>query len=281
MLETAVRTFESEKSPLMGKLWGLHLRSTLPVAIALSSLGGISMIFAYFESSLILTFIGLGSLFWGAMMFYISPSRLVRADVVDALIPAMQNSFNAIINLMGYTGEVVFFHPRTLKGLTQGYVFISHNTVPKPKIDVLNLLPNSSADGTPSIHMDPKGTFLIAPSQRLVDLFEKEMRINFAAVNFGYLQETLPKLLIEDLELIDNISLIETDDAFTVTMSGGPFVKMCRQTSENKSNSNHIWCPICSTLALVFSKLKGMPISIEETLVNDSDTISIKFAVRS
>jgi len=281
-LLTKVNHLESQNLGLRHKLWRLQYRSTLPAGIILSAVGGGLLLLSYFASSLILTFIGLGAVLWGVLILYITPTKLVRAEVLESLISPVHKSLNGLVRLMGYTGEVVFFHPKSLTGLSQGFVFISHYAAPheenaEKKIENLNLLPNNVDSAMPPVYLHPKGIFLTAPSQGLVDLFEKELEANFAAKNLSYLQDALPKLLIEDLKIIDKMALEENGNSITVTITGGPCVNICQRVIQEYGGANHMGCPLCSALALVMSKVKGSPISISEAVPTDHATVITKY----
>ncbi|MFY3740876.1 MAG: hypothetical protein HMLIMOIP_001321 [Candidatus Nitrosomirales archaeon] len=177
---------------------------------------------------------------------------------------------------MGYSGEVIFFHPKSLTGLGQGYVFIPHYVArleanPSAKLDALNLLPYSNETNIPSTYLTPKGVFLTAPSQGLVDLFEKELEVNFALVNLEYIQEALPKLLVEDLKMADDMSIEKYEDGnILVKVTDGPCTEMCRFVSNHTRLGNHLGCPLCSALALVISKVSARPVIIKETNILDN-----------
>lgn len=268
----------------------LHLlqysKGPLQTGIILLGVGAASLLLSYLWSSSILTFIGLGISLWGILIIYISPSKHVRAEMLNSISSSMQKCLDSLVTYMGYTGEVIFFHPKSLTGLGQGYIFIPHYTaktagILNSNVEALNALPYSSETSTPSVYLDPKGIFLTAPSQGLVDHFEKELGVNFATVDLGYLQQALPTLLIEELKIVDEIS-IEDDtgnNTVVVRFGGETCVDMCRFVDRETKLGNHAGCPLCSALALVVSKVSGKPVTIKETKMTGDTMISTTYAL--
>jgi len=286
-IQAIAKKLQSENLVLRKRLWRLQNRSTIPAGIILSSIGAASLLFSYLWNSLILTFIGLGIVLWGILIIYISPSRHVRAELLSSISSSMQKCMDKLVTYMGYTGNAMFFHPRNLTGLGHGYVMIPHYAAQiegdlKAKIDALNLLPYGNDGSMPSIYLHPKGMFLAAPSQGLVDLLEKELGINFATVDLRYVQEALPKLLMEELKIVDDASIEENDNGtIVIRFAGGPCTDLCRFVSEETKLGNHLGCPLCSAVALVVSKVRGKPVSILETKITDDSMISTTYAVLS
>jgi hypothetical protein len=285
-IQARVRELESENLGLRKILWHMKNRGPVPTGIILSSIGGFSLLISYLWSASILTFIGLGLTLWGVLIMYISSSRHIRAELLHSISSSLQKCVdNLLVTYMGYAGEVIFFHPKSLAGLGQGYVFIPHYTTStsgnlNSKIDALNLLPYGNEGNIPSVYLDPKGIFLVAPSQGLVDLFEKELGVNFATVDLGYIQQAIPRLLIEELKIVDEISIEQSDTGdIVMRISGGPCTDMCRVVGAETRLGNHLGCPLCSAVALVVSKVKAKPVTIKETKVTDDIHISTSYVV--
>ncbi|HEX2124298.1 MAG TPA: hypothetical protein VHF44_01715, partial [Nitrososphaeraceae archaeon] len=115
---------------------------------------------------------------------------------------------------------------------------------------------------------DLNGTSIPSPSQGLLDLFEKELNVNLAKINFPFLERALPDILVEELKLVDYF-LIESknDDTFSIQFSGEPSVHLCRLINEKSKMGYRIGCPVCSVLALALSKFTGRPIRIKQTTI--------------
>jgi hypothetical protein len=126
--------------------------------------------------------------------------------------------------------------------------------------------------------LEPKGIFLAAPSQSIVDLFEKELEVNLATVDLTFVQESIPKLFVEDLKIADDTTIeANKDGTFTIKVTGGPCISMCKFVSKETHLGDRLGCPLCSAMALVISKVTGKPVIIKETKVAD-DNISTTYS---
>jgi len=259
-----VKQLEFENHNLRQELRALRYKVPRGIAMILSCTGGASLVISYFYTSMILTFIGLGLTLWGVVLFYVLPSRHVPGEVVDAMSLHLIKTLDSLLVSLGYDGRAVFHHPKHLGDLTQGYVFV----------------PYDSVYGVPKDHDlakgklfcdDPKGISIVAPSQGLVDLFERKLSVKFADVDLAYLQENLPKLLVEDLRLIDDISLEHIDGIMQVKIVGRSCAYICDSINKQTKLGNKLGCPLCGSIALVISKVSGKPVTIKESNVkNDS-----------
>lgn len=242
--------------------------STITAGVLLTSIGGIILLLSYLASSLILTFIGLGLTLWGVLLFYMTQSRQLPTELSVAISLSTLKSMNSLIANMGYKGKAVFFYPKSLKGLNQGYLFV-HSSA---EADVVKIPSDMQLSNGKFLCEDPHGMLMTAPSQSLVDLFEHKLNSNFSMVDFSFLQQKLPKLLIEDLRLVDLFSLEENTGSIIATFSGGPGSELCQKLfvndiNEPSSNNSHFACPVCSALALAICKIKGRPIYIQENTI--------------
>jgi hypothetical protein len=271
LAQARIKELESQNASLRNKLWRIQYKDTILTGVILSSVGAVCLLFSYIQNILILTFIGLGLILWGVLIIYMSPLRHVRAELLNSVSSTMHKSIDNLITYLGYDGQVIFFHPKGLAGQAQGYVFIPHMTTKidgksNPTSDVLNLLPYNNESSIPQIYLNAKGMFLAAPSQGIVDLVEKELGLNLATVDLAQLQRLLPKLMIEDLKIVDDMSIEEGIEGDIVMKAvGGPCVDVCQFVGRETHLGAHLGCPLCAMLALAISKVKEKPVYIKET----------------
>jgi hypothetical protein len=237
-------------------------RGTIRLGLAVTSIGAVCLTISYFSSSMILTFIGLGLTLWGLLLFYISQPRSIPRKVFDVLSFSMLRSIDAIVDELYHGQSVVHFYHANRNGLAQGYIYFSR----RPSGAVSNYVPFNSQEISQS---DFNGTFILSPSQGLLDLFEKELNVNLARIDFSFLQRTLPDILVEELKLVDYFMIEAKDDTFVIRFSGGPSAHLCRLINEKSKIGYHIGCPVCSVLALALSKSTGRPIRIKQTITED------------
>jgi len=83
----------------------------------------------------------------------------------------------------------------------------------------------------------------------------------------------LPKLMIENLRLVDDLAVEQTDGIATIRFSGVSSVNLCKSVSMNIKNGNQLGCPLCSAFALMLSKVSNTPINIKNTVQINDDTV--------
>ena len=235
-------------------------RGTIRLGLGVTSIGAGCLIISYLSSSVIVTFIGLGLTLWGLLLLYISQPRSIPRKVFDVVYFSMLKSIDAIADGLYHGDSVIHFYHANRNGLAQGYIYFTH----KPNGAVRNYVQLNSQEISQN---DLDGTFILSPSQGLLDLFEKELNVNLAKIDFPFLERTLPDMLVEELKLVDYF-LIEAndDDTFAIRFSGEPSVHLCRLINEKSKIGYRIGCPICGMLALALSKSTGRPIRIKQTI---------------
>jgi hypothetical protein len=125
---------------------------------------------------------------------------------------------------------------------------------------------------------DPKGALLVAPNQGIVDILEKKLNVNFATVDLAYLQRTIPRMLVDDLRIVDDFSILSDDNEkkhVRIQVSGKRVADVCDLLSKETKLSSKLGCPICGSFALIVSKVFGKPVVIRESIVRDSTILTI------
>lgn len=236
------------------------------LALTLACTGVLFLILAYTASSLVLTFMGLGLVFWSVLLLYITQSRYIHEDIFIATPLSLIKAIDKIVIDSGYgAGRPVFFYPSNLVGLQQGSLFVSLEEGAKQLPTEEQLLKGRM------IHDKPKGLLLGATSSSVVELIENRLNEKISSGDFLSVQEKIPAVLAEELRIVDDISLERKDDhSFSMKMVGGPAVQICRRVSNETKMGNQLGCPMCSAFALIFVKLGGKPIYIKHTLIQDT-----------
>lgn len=257
---------QQEDAKLRKKISRLGLARTLAVALSLIGVGGVSLAASYLVESIILTLAGLGLVFWGVILLYISPQKFVPEKLLGAMGISMTKSIDKLLSSMNYGGKTIFLYPKHLKGLKQGYVFIPYENKDQ------NPLPSDEALAEEKlVYENPRGLFMVAPSHGLVELIEQEGETNLTSADMQYLKETLPKLLVNNLRVVDGMSMDDSRGFVRVRMEGETAARVCATLSKETSAGKHLGCPLCASVALMISKVSGKPVSIEETRVNEAD----------
>lgn len=263
-----IKELQEENIKLKKRLWRLRLSSTLTIGLSLIGIGGASLVGSYLADSVIMTLAGLGLVFWGVIMLYISPQRFVPEKVVESMSIANAKSIDKLLASLNYNGRTIFLHPKHLKGLSQGYVFIPYE--PKEQTS----LPSDEALAEEKfVYENPRGIFMVAPSHGLVQLIEKEMESNLVTTDMSYVKEHLPKLLVNNLRMLDSMTVEDNHGFIRVTMGGEAAARVCKTVTKETRIGEHFGCPLCASLGLIISKVTGKPITIEENKVHEVDSI--------
>jgi hypothetical protein len=242
------------------RLRKLKYRGTKAIGIILTSTGGAALVISYFSSSLVLTYIGLGLTLWGGIVFYVVPWRNTPEEITQVVTSGLIKTLDVLLVSIGYTGRTIFYYKKDEAGQAQGYMFIPYDSAYE--------LPSDEELAKQYVFYDtPKGISIIAPSQGLVELFERELDVNFATVDLAYIRENLPRLLSKDLKYVDNFSIEHVDNVLQVNITGRSCAYTCDFVNKQTHMGDHLGCPLCAALALVYSKVTAKPVVIEESNV--------------
>ena len=240
------------------------LSETAAYALLLS--GTVALVTSIFYSSSILAFIGLGLTFWGAILLYIKPTKYVKASLLDSTALSSLKTIDQMITDLNYKGKAIYLPPRFLKGLKSGKVFIpSKNGLVIPTVEEV---------AEEKVFLEnPKGMCLTPPGLGLANLYEKELRKDFTEVNFNYLQNNLPKLFIEDLEIAENLELNIKDNIIQVKITGSIYQDLCKEARKLSNICHSIGCPICGSIAIALTRATGKPVVIEKNNISQDGKI--------
>ena len=178
---------------------------TKAIIWAFFSIGAIALLTSLVYVSSILAFIGLGLVFWGAILLYIQPEQYVKKAILDATVTPLVATLNQIIQELNYKGNAIYLPPKYLKNPDASKVYISKQKDGKlPEYELILKHENQL------FFENPQGILLTPPGASLSKLFEKRLVTSFAKTDLKYVIQNMPKLFIEDLEIAENIE-IETE----------------------------------------------------------------------
>jgi hypothetical protein len=249
------------------------------ISIVLILLGTISLLGAIVYSSPIPALIGLGLIFWGIILTYIQTSEYVKAGILDTTVMPLLTTLDETLKTLGYTGKAVYLPPKYLNAPETTKIYISkqyNDTLPQPEItQKLELQPS---------HEDAQGMLITPPAAELTKLFEITLGTSLLNMNFKDLQQRLPKVLIDDLEVMNDIELeqvtrTETEkitglsktdhDEILVKFTTTAYKSICRRANDLSAIRANIGCPLTSALASALAKTTGKPITIQNQEVSE------------
>jgi hypothetical protein len=254
--------------------------------------GLVILVASFYYGSSILAFTGLGLAFWGALLLYIRPEGYVRKTLLQAVILPSLATLNKMIQELNYKGEAIYLPPRYFANPECTRVYMTRQkvaTLPMPEL--------IQKYETQLFVKNPEGLLLMPPGAELANVFEKKLGISFTRVNLEYLQRNMPKLIVEDLEIADNLEmeiLPKTVEgkarAFSLLQAERYAVQVritdpiCREVCQGSNRLEHICdrigCPICSAIGCALTKTTGAPVMIESVQTSeDGKTVEITYGI--
>ena len=228
------------------------------VSYTLLILGPVSLAGSILSNSSILAFIGLGLTFWGALLLYIRPERYVKSSLLNSTTLSTITTLNQIIEAYNPKGRPVYLPPKSLEELKTGKTFISSTK----KLAI----PSADELATEKIFLNnPDGLLLTPPGVALTNLYEDTLGTSFTRLDLADLQNTLPKLFIEDLEIAKNLETTIKDQQIHIKITEPVYQDFCQQAQKLPHLCHSLGCPLCSSLAIALTRTTGKPITIENT----------------
>lgn len=251
------------------------MRARKLICYLLSFAGVIALAFSIIYTSLILAFIGLGLVLWGAIFFYISAEIYVKETLLNkTTLPSLANTVS-LLSELGYRGKGVYLPPKYLKDLESSKVYISaQEDLKLPSLEKLSNEENSV------FFKNPGGALITAPGAELAALFEKTLDTSFAAVDLQYIEQNMPKLLIEDLEIAKNVEIETEKDKVYVKIENSIYKNLCQEARRLGNICDSLGCPLCSAIACAITKATGYPVILQGgQTTEDGQTIYMEYHI--
>jgi len=251
-----------------------------PVSIIMLTLGTIALTTSIMFISTILAFIGLGLVFWGVILLYIRPEEYTKKILLEAALSPSLATLNQMIQEFSYKGDVTYLPPKYFTDPETTKIYISKDkdtSLPTP--EQVQKYENQPVART------PRGMLLTPPGIQLSRLLEKSLGTTFIRTDLKNLQQNLPKLFIENLEIAENLEIRAEDD---ITKSTTIYAKITKpfyadtfkEAEEPSQLTASIGDPICSAIAIAITKATGKPVRITDTKsFEDGNTIEASYEI--
>jgi hypothetical protein len=236
----------------------LFQRSSAIIISILAGIGIASLISSVLLTSTVLAFMGLGLTFWAGILLYIRPNRYVRSDLIDsAALPPLE----AIDRVM------------TALGCTEKGVYIPTGNPDKTVVFVpsrpLTSLPRAETIAKETLAKDPNGLIILPPGYALANLIEDQLGVEFKQLPLEKLSGRLSKLLIEDLEVVQDFDMQVDRDIVRFKLVESIYSELCSQLRATTRLSFSLGCPICSAMACIVAQSYGKPVALEESMSSE------------
>lgn len=251
---------------------------TKAISWTLLGVGTAALIISIVYVSSILAFIGLGLLFWGAILTYIQTEEYIKESLLDATTLPLLVTLNRILQELNYKGKSIYLPPKYFEDPEATKIYIAKQKdaeMPTPeqiqeyenKLLVKNL-------------KDPQGILLTPPGAELAKLFEKTLGTRFTKVNLEYMQQNMPKLLIESLEIAQNFEMEAKNTKVHIKIENSTYKDLCKESTELSRLYDAVGCPISSAIACALTKAVGKPVIIENWQASkDGKTVETEYRI--
>lgn len=222
------------------------------VGYLLLGIGLVTLTASVLVSSTILTFIGLGLVFWGVLAFFVQPQKYVTSDLMDATAASSLRTIDKMLVGIGYGEKGVYIPVRDEKAV----VFVPS--------EPFSMIPQetSMVEGKTFIE-NPRGMLVVPPGLALASLIEKKLGFTLKDSGLEKVLRTLPKVLVEDLEIVRDVEVEVRGDRVDFKLVDSIYADFCREM-RNTSRRCGLGCPMCSALACILAVASGKPVIFEE-----------------
>jgi hypothetical protein len=256
---------------------------------ALIGVGAASLGISIIIVSQTLALIGLGLIFWGAILLYIQPEEYAKKVLLDAAMPVSFETLYQIINELGYRGKSIYLPPKYLRDPGTNKVYL-----PKRPEEMLPD-PNLILKHENQIFLNnPEAILFTPPGAQLTGLFEKRLGISFTQADPQYLKQNLPKLLIEDLEIAEDLEIEIKPSEFStgkigtnygtahVRITNSIFKNMLKENAKLSQICGTIGTPISNAIACALTKVTGRPLIIGDIRsYEDGNVIEVTYKIEN
>jgi len=242
----------------------------LLVACTLIGLGVIVLVPSILSASYVLMLLGLGLLFWGVLFLFIRPRKYVRSELVNSTAFSLVKAIDRVLVDLGYSEKGIYIPTGKPEKIV---AFIPYEPLTRvPKGDEI-------ADGT--FVKAPKGIVLVPPGLGVANMIEEELGTDLAECGLKTLCERLPKLLVENLEIVQDCDIELNGGQVNFTFVGSIYADFCSLCSdENPRVCSSLGCPLCSAMACVLAMTTRKAVSFEKnTFSADGPKIASSYRI--
>jgi len=266
---------EAELEELRRKVWSYRRLPTRLTGYVVTFVGAAVLVGSMVFSSSVMAIIGIPLTFWGILFFFLKPTSLVKADLLDSASYSLLENVSRLISDFGLKGRGVYLPPGHLKDLRGGLVFISAND------EVYVPTREEVGEAEDRIFLkNPRGVCLVPSGVALVNLFERELGTSFAKVDLEYLERNLPKVFIEALEIAEDFELSVEGSRVHVRIEGSIYKDLCSEVRRLSGVCGIFGCPLCSSIACAVTRTTGKPVIIEKIIHSKDDrTIQVYYRI--
>jgi hypothetical protein len=247
------------------------LSLTRAAGFAMVTIGIVSVGLSAFYASSYLAILGASFLFWSGILFYIAPSKYIPVAFLTASTTTNMSNIERLLSQLNFPQKGIYLPPKNLQDPESSLVFLSKT----PKQD----LPTAQETTLNHLLSDNQDSLLLTPPGfGLSKIFEEKLGMSFTKTDLTHIQKSLPKILTENLEIIQNMDIQTQNNFITIELAGNIFQDDCQETQKYPHAHNALGCLLSSSIACALAKATGKPVTIEnEEISNDGKTTKFEY----
>jgi hypothetical protein len=214
---------------------------------------------------------GLGLLFWGVILAYITRTEYVNKAVMEATDLSYLFTLSQIRRRLNLGQRAVYLPPKYLeKSSVNEVCFIKKSE--KMPLNIEKIVQESRFVG--------KGNFITAPGNRLSRLFEKTLGKSFVGSNLLFFIYNIQRLLVDELELAQSVEVEGFKNQVKVTLENSIYSDVYKKGRKYLATLNSVGVPLSSALACALANMTGKPVIIKKHEISeDGKKVSIIYVI--
>jgi hypothetical protein len=240
-------------------------------ALFLVSFGIFFILISLLVSSSIVGILSIAMLFWGFVLFYITPEKQVSAALFAISMKPQITNIERFLVEYNFTQNGIYLPPKSLKEIDSSLVFVSKSSETK----VLDSIQDDA-----QMFTKLGGAYLTPPGFPFCSFLENRLSKSFTKIELSELTQILNKLFIEELELSGRLSLLIDGNAITIEIGNNLLTSACGETNNQPHMHKLVGCVLSSTIACILAKVIGKPISItKEKIATQTKITEITYEI--
>jgi hypothetical protein len=231
-------------------------QTTRLTSFILITAGTAALLASIFYLFSILAFIGLGLVFWGILFIFVRTEDYTKKTLLSAIAYPEIATLNEIIRALNFKGNPLYLPPKyfTSPEICKAYISKQNEIVIPTPERVKSQESRLFSDAL-------SGMLVTPPGSELTKLFEETLDTKFTGVNLRYLQQILPKLITERLEIAQNFEMETKADKIQVRIENSVYSRLNPEKDQQGSVFGSI---LGSAIACALARSTGNPITIEK-----------------
>lgn len=226
----------------------------------------IGMFFVVFSALIVSSFLailGIAIICWVIILLYITPIKHVPITLLTASTISAAANIERILENTNMLMKGKYLPPTLLKDFESSFIYISEQEVSLSKPQELQ------EENTRGFN------FITPPGLALSKLFEQQIGTSFSKTDLKFIQEKLPRVFVEDMELAQAVDIQVNNNTVRVELKSSVLLDVCIATRSLPRTHSQVGCLLSSALACVLAKVSGKVVTIEKDDFSDDGRVTI------